>query len=92
MTDISRRAMVQEWPVRVIRMKIESPESTKSTPMHAVRSEKIGLPTCWRAPDPPVRRPNQDRLIGPSIVPNPQFSAAWKTQWRNATLIEFADF
>jgi hypothetical protein len=39
-----------------------------------------------------VRRTNQNRLIGPSIVPNPQFSAAWKTQWRNASFIKFTNF
>jgi hypothetical protein len=55
-------------------------------------SEKINLPTCWRAPDPPVRRKNQNRLIGPSIVPSPHFSTAWKTQWHNASLINFANF
>jgi hypothetical protein len=44
------------------------------------------------APDPPVRRKNQNRLIGPRIVPNPQFSTAWKTQWHNASLIKFANF
>src|SRR5438876_1955152 len=37
---------------------------------------KISLPTCWRAPDPPVRRTNQNRRISPSIVPNPLFSTA----------------
>jgi putative restriction endonuclease len=41
---------------------------------------------------PPVRRTNQNRLIGPSIVPNPQFSAAWKPQWHNAGLIKLANF
>jgi hypothetical protein len=44
------------------------------------------------APDPPVRRTNQNRLIGPSIVPNSQFPAAWKTQWHYASLIKFANF
>ena len=44
------------------------------------------------APDPPVRRKNQNRLIGPSIVPPTQFSTAWKTQWHNASLIKFANF
>ena len=44
------------------------------------------------APDPPVRWKNQNRLIGPHIVPNPQFSTAWKTQWHNAGLIKFANF
>jgi hypothetical protein len=53
---------------------------------------KSSLPTCWRAPDPPVRRKNQNRLIGPSIVPSPQFSTARKTQWHDASLIKFANF
>jgi hypothetical protein len=44
------------------------------------------------APDPPVCRKNQNRLIGPRIVPNPQFSTAWKAQWHNASLIKFANF
>jgi hypothetical protein len=44
------------------------------------------------APDPPVRRANQNRLIGPNIVPNAQFSTAWKTHWHNAGLIKFANF
>ncbi len=58
-----------------------------------IRKNQItNLPTRWRAPDPPVRRTNQNRLVGPSIVPNPQFSAAWKTQWHNAGLIKFANF
>jgi hypothetical protein len=30
--------------------------------------------------------------VAASIVPNPQFSAAWKTQWRNASFIKFANF
>ena len=65
----------------------------KGSARGTIRKNQItNLPTCWRAPDPPVRRPNQDRLIGPSIVPNPQFSAAWKTQWHDAGLIKFANF
>ena len=44
------------------------------------------------APDTPVRRTNQNRLVGPSIVTTPQFSAAWKAQWHNAGLIKFANF
>jgi hypothetical protein len=55
------------------------------------RVRKNDLP-CWRAPDPPVRRTNQNWLIGPSIVPKPQFSTAWKTQWHDASLIKFANF
>jgi hypothetical protein len=39
-----------------------------------------------------VRRTNQNRLVGPSIVTTPQFSAAWKAQWHNAGLIKFANF
>jgi hypothetical protein len=39
-----------------------------------------------------MRRANQDRLTGPGIVPNPQFSAAWKPEWRNAGFMDFADF
>jgi hypothetical protein len=54
-------------------------------------SAKISLPTCWRAPTPPVRWINQNRLIGPSIIPDPQFSTAWKAQWHNASLIKFAN-
>ena len=62
-------------------------------PVGRVRKNQISnLPTCWRAPDPPVRRKNQNRLIGPSIVPSPQFSTAGKTQWDNARLINFANF
>jgi len=58
-----------------------------------IRKNQItNLPTCWRVRDPPVRWTNQNRLIGPSIVPNPQFPAAWKTQWHNASLIKFANF
>jgi hypothetical protein len=60
-------------------------------PLQGVRSQ-INLPTCWRAPDPPMRRTNQNRLIRPSIVPNSQFSAAWKTQRHDAGLIKFANF
>ena len=37
-------------------------------------------------------RTNQNRLIGPSIVPNPRSSAAWKTQWINPDLINVANF
>jgi len=50
------------------------------------------LPVCWLAPGPPVRRTNQNRLISPYIVPNPRFSAAWKTRWQNAGLVNFANF
>jgi hypothetical protein len=57
-----------------------------------LKNQITNLPTCWRAPDPPVRRTNQNRLVGPSNVPNPQFWAAWKTQWHNAGLIKFANF
>ncbi len=64
---------------------------TKRCPPNVVQKRrvprKISLPTYWRAPDPPVRRTNQNRLIGPSIVPPPQFSTAWKTQWHNASLL-----
>ena len=69
---------------------------TKRCPHNVVQKgrvpRKISLPTCWRAPDPPVRRTNQNRLIGPSIVPNPQSSTAWKIQWNNPGLIKFANF
>jgi hypothetical protein len=34
---------------------------------------------------------DQDRLIGPRIVPNAQSAAAWEMQWRNAGLVNFAD-
>jgi len=44
------------------------------------------------APDSPVRRKNQDRLVGPGIVPNARSAAAWEVQRQNAGLIEFADF
>jgi hypothetical protein len=43
-------------------------------------------------PNPPMSRTNQNRLIGPSIVPDAQFSAAWETQRHNASFIKFADF
>jgi hypothetical protein len=83
---------VQERLVRVVRTKIDSPES---------RSRRL----CTRY-DPKqsnyqlvgVRQTLQCvgeikiGFIGPSIVPNPQFSTAWKAQWHNASLIEFADF
>ena len=49
---------------------------TKRCPHNVVQrahARKISLPTCWRAPDPPVRRTNQNRLIGSSIVPPPNF-------------------
>jgi hypothetical protein len=60
--------------------------------MRYIRKSRLLLPTCWRAPDPPVRRKNQNRLIGARIVPNPQISTAWKTQWHNAGFIKFANF
>jgi hypothetical protein len=72
--------------------KIDSSEEGRWTLPRAVRSAKIRLPTCWLAPDTPVRRTNQNRLVGPSIVTTPQFSAAWKAQWHNAGLIKFANF
>ena len=59
-------------PVLAIRMKIDSPESRKSTLMQAARSEKIELPTCWCAPDAravtAIRgRPLQHKSIAPMI-------------------------
>ena len=43
-------------------------------------------------PNPPMSRINQNRFIGPSIVPDAQFSAARKAQWHNASFLKFADF
>jgi hypothetical protein len=56
------------------------------------KRQRTSLPVCWLAPSPPVRRTNQNRLISPCIVPNPRFSATWKTPWHNAGLINFANF
>jgi hypothetical protein len=66
-----------------------------STRMHVVRSAKnqiTNLPTRLRAPDPPVRRTNQNRLVGPSIVPTPSFRRHGKPNGHNAGLIKFANF
>src|SRR3974390_2349524 len=49
-------------------------------------------PVRWLAPGPPVSRTNQDRLVSPDIVPNPRFSAAWKTPGHDACLSNFANF
>jgi hypothetical protein len=56
------------------------------------KRQHANLPVCWLAPGPPVRRTNQNRLISPYIVPNPRFSATWKTPWHNAGLVNFANF
>ena len=56
------------------------------------KRQHANLPVCWLAPGPPVRRTNQNRLMSPYIVPNPRFSATWKTAWHNAGLANFANF
>ena len=44
------------------------------------------------APESSSASDNQNRLIGPCSIVQPQFPAAWKTQWHNASLIKFANF
>jgi hypothetical protein len=63
--------------------------------MHAVRSAKIRLQTYQLVGARQILQCVGQIKIGSSaqaFVPNPQFPAAWKTQWHNAGLIKFANF
>jgi hypothetical protein len=60
------------------------------------------LPSSWlqtrpsparrHTPNPPVRRANQHRLVGPDVKPNVRLAAAWKTRRHDSALASFADF
>jgi hypothetical protein len=58
--------------------------SSAACGIHNVRSLARRL-----APNSPVRRADQDRLVGPDVEPDLGLAPTWKAPWRNADLAPF---